>query len=76
MCKCDGEMGRQSRNRTCIDLFPNDEDTECFGEPEETQDCELDCTGEKRYFAYEVLQNKYKYIFSHMCTNVYYHLIK
>ena len=48
MCKCDGEMGRQSRNRTCIDLFPNDEDTECFGEPEETQDCELDCTGEER----------------------------
>ena len=55
MCKCDGEMGRQSRNRTCIDLFPNDEDTECFGEPEETQDCELDCTGEKRHFDYKVV---------------------
>ena len=44
-CLCDGYVGRQSRNRTCIDLFPGDGDEECFGDDEQTQDCDLDCTG-------------------------------
>ena len=44
-------MGRQSRNRTCVDLYPNDEDDECDGLSEETQTCEdIDCTGELKYY--------------------------
>ena len=44
-CECDGYSGKQSRSRTCIDLFPGDGDEECFGEDQESQACELDCTG-------------------------------
>ena len=44
-CECDGYSGEQSRSRTCIDLFPGDGDEECFGEDQESQACELDCTG-------------------------------
>ena len=44
-CECDGYSGKQSRSRTCIDLFPGDGDEECFGKDQESQACELDCTG-------------------------------
>ena len=44
-CECDGYSGKQSRSRTCIDLFPGDGNEECFGKDHETQACELDCTG-------------------------------
>ena len=41
----------QYRNRTCIDLYPNDEDDECFGQSEESQNCaDIDCTGELYYY--------------------------